>query len=1407
MEDERNVYGLSEESARWLKEASTLLSKGRDRAAADALEQAIAGQLQLGTDDGVGLAVLLESRARALCRQWHLERAEGDVKNALEIICALRGAGGIDLDALLAQALNTRGEILELDHRREEAREQFKLARELVEGASARAVQQGQGPMPWTERARALTGLARWAVEQGDFVDAIALCGEVLTPGGPRVPQLQVELSAVSLRCNAWVQSGLGVEAIADFRRRAAMMVPEQAAAVAAAAAHFSRMHAEAAFASGDLKGAEEHGQRSIEICRALIAQDEPHHRFELGSAMSVVARALTRAGRLEAARGLLERAVTELESVGELSRRTNVRWVRAHIDIDLGNVLADQGRLDAASARYNSARKELRSLLRDDPSAQLKYLTMLGRAEVNLGNVLAEDNRFDLASRIQEQAVWRYDRAFDICHTGNQDNRESAVQFMPASVMGMARAHALYSLATTRGNFGDWDGALSNCRAAVEQLQPGISPLDGSQDEAILPVSTRVLLGRTKVLLACIELARGERRTAGRLVLASLLSFKRLLRHEGTAGNGQSNNILAECASASMALGDALAEDADFEGAIRCHRLALKVFTRLIDRRMEHYGLKIAHAHTSLGNALRRLDRNDGAAAKRHLDLAASILGGLIPTRVELVRPMAFVHRSLGDALSSLGKDVSADRHYEAALRLVGPTGSTDYAFAHSVEWALVLGRYARHLQRGGRDLARVHFKTVESALLKQIEFDWPGPEAWRAEWLHAQINVATSGQSPDIPLLRSMWHMASRLAMPDEVPSSFNPNFFGPAMRAGLELLRAHWRRPNPHAEMAALISSLKELAGPASARPNFERGYLRTLEQTIDVLEEAGRIAIVHFEAGARLPLIRLGLEWLAVLARDGDPLWLSQKYTAARMRVAIERLQHLATESVALRADWFIHCFALRSTRDWKPLDELDALALDEPGSPRHSHAEMLDRERLRGEGPGREQDVLTVDTLCARMHERGGRRTALVLICPAPRMGDGECRAIWTFTIGGLAGNRPRIDFKELPVDRGFDFPAAKSKPALHLEAWKRAYPALYAFARNQLLPLIKDAVAPSRDDYKEVAMIASPELSSFPWRLMLGRFDGDARIAVYPSVGVWLHSRPPVAADPTWATKMHVVLLAHDSYDEQRRGWLPWASIEARLSLRLLFGSRSGCSIRTLDRAADSAADGAGPPAFTAVFAAGHGTPSRDGHWHSAIRVPDVGRDGMLTAGRIEDLGAIEFVFANACVLGYTRLFLGEGFGMFFRLFNRSRSIRAAVGCVGEVDDLAACLISLAFQHALWARHEGNDVKPSERSGVFVDVQLGLAEGKWPGSFDHWLTASLPGAMAEELRAHPDRREAWFHVLTGRGNPFELASIEPMRAGEADDWTEDIKRLARALTGAVRLFIKRQLRNYIAFGH
>ncbi len=556
---------------------------------------------------------------------------------------------------------------------------------------------------------------------------------------------------------------------------------------------------------------------------------------------------------------------------------------------------------------------------------------------------------------------------------------------------------------------------------------------------------------------------------------------------------------------------------------------------------------------------------------------------------------------------------------------------------------------------------------------------------------------------------------------------------------------------------------------------------RGHPVAAEQTAELLDAITSVASwrntsVGAVAGFNpfiAAYLRHLLAWVATLLGESDPAWL--QVHAAPLGDVIERLREAAAgDGAALLADWFLSTRGLRAQRNalaqsgeprvrelaalLQQLRRIEEELLGRGAAPLSSGHDTL---RLAGSGTAvqppaqhagawselhrrcdalRRQLVaerLVPPRLAAQAHalaqQLAGDEALFLLARPAAsravviglRRPDAHgsfasatelplAAALVPFRCGELLA---LVRQGVVAHARGALRRSAGSVPVATPERAELA-----EFAAGALHDLAQAVLAPVLDQMRtfglsQATLVPSDDLHLLPWHLAL---DGDASIAVYPSVGAWLHGRSDAKAlaashAPRWAVAAWPAAGSAQA--------LPWVEVEHALFRALWRGS---VPVDAAHRSAD------GVDAFIGM---GHGRAAQDNPSHAGLEI-DAGQ--IVTAHDLPALRSCRAVVLSCCVLGQTQDVFGEPLGFLSAAFGYDA--RFGAGWLIEVPDAQACLFGAALQFA-WCEGVGEGEHDGTCEGiawrrVFEATRHGIAQGRWPEGFGAWLAQQLPRAAA-----------------------------------------------------------------------
>lgn len=1425
--EQRNVR---EAAARHLAEGRRLSSIGQHRQAiaplgdcCNAFELALASsrwdsdarELRLAS---AGACSLL---AYALGRCWDLDAALTEADRAVLALTLLDAAQLGDPGRLaIAEALDTRGEILtRLEYLAEaEACHDRALALLRPEHTPIDALPEGLR----YEAARALVGRGNALADRGDAVAAVADYQPVVDYYAANAAAVVDEVSlrhavlaarAATNLANTRVELGqmpaadaLHAQAVASYRRLVAQQPP-----CSPLLGHALRCHARARFLAGDLDQAMALADEAVTIFERLcdlpspgVSDDDPigglHFVIDLVKAMAERGRAATRAGRADESSRMHAEAQRRLERLPARFRIS--QGVPALLDVELGNALADQGLLPEAQQHYEAA---VATYLRLVDAGRTQYRAGLARARTNLGNALAAGGAFTQARPYFKSALEDYDWLNDLAPGQTH--------------LLAARAHTRLCLANAEYRLGLVHEAGDRCRLTVldcRTLLAGapLAPL------AAMRARAEALLARTQIGLGKTAEAMQHGRAAQRM-FASL------------PGSATQPHLMTEAAAATVVLGNALSERGEYQLAERCY-VDAKALLERVQRSHPQVQIELARIETNLGNAYRRMGQFEKALVPLHL--AVDQLKALAARQPRYLGNLGHSILCLGAAQAPSGFPELAKRSYEAAIDCFETLVATQPQ--HQPDLARALARL------GSIELSGQEFKRAHEHLSEAVRHFAALPHrniALAVEQAHAQVDLALACLELRLAPQASALFEQTWLGCVEQADNG-NVAMSGPGLRVLAELLPLCWRgrklylrlQRDAPAELAhpdAIITRIDAFADDYLDRRD---GQLRTIDRFIELLAAASasgpnRIPTADFDR-----IFAICLRWTAVLARDADPAWLVESATHARLGTLIRKLQVLTIDRGPSAVAWFLHSFALRSSRQllaasadptlralYELLDRYDRVSREllgkaearegyrsdddlDPQIDLDEQLFVLEREirnkrRAASASPQAAfspvPTMADVETRIAAVQGTERRREALMLLCAGP---DGhEKPSVWIMVLRSPSGERRRVQ-----IDRGTSAPRETDA------AGSSSTGGAAELASAGLARIIEALVDLAADDVQRVSIVPSPQLCSQPWHLLLAEADttrgGIPEVRVYPSVWAWWQVRDRAATDAR-AASGRIALVCYDAYRAQGVQWLPFAEAEVLLAESIL--DRPGPTVQRLS-SAELLEPGPGPrmPDADALIAIGHGKPARDDNWvgSGVLIAGDMAAPVLMTGPQVREIGRVRHIFVNTCLLGETRTFLGEALGMFSEVFEQGFHTRTAIGIAGLVDDFDALLISLAFLFAL---------KQGRRGWLetFVDVQRELCAGQWPDGFAPWLREQLADALLDDRCWPRGRRlEAYARLRGGdlQDGVFPKLGLAPMAVDRplTQDWRPELLRLADAVADCVPTGLRQQARNYVAFG-
>jgi tetratricopeptide (TPR) repeat protein len=1004
----------------------------------------------------------------------------------------------------------------------------------------------------------------------------------------------------------------------------------------------------------------------------------------------------LSDAGRFEGAVDRLDAALAALPAPTATPDGERVRLAAARLHYEAGRVHAMLRRLPQARERLQAAAAAPdRRTLEGERGALVRI-----RAEAALGASLCMHCAHGEGVALLERALAAID----------QPGFEAA---------GLERARILINLGAAHFE----QHRLDPARRCVEHAMELLAPLVRARR-----AGARADLGRAWVNLGGVHSRAGRLAEAVTAYRAAIAAYDRARRSATLAGDVA--RLRASRANASLNLGYTLFKAEDFVAAHRHLRSALRRYEALLGSN-PHLQADLARALVNAGHVEARRGRHARAA-----DLYAQGLAAF--------EPLA---------------GAAAPRHlaFECANAKLG------------------LARMA--LARGRAAPAAAWF---EQAMTTLSELTHEGALQHANHWLRAWVA------------------QASQLVEATKDPN--RPD------RLGAVLLRVLAQPP-----LRALGEGVDPLRTPESALDAMQRwgaapasGGTRQRE-ACRVLAAAG---------------LRYLFDCTAQVLADSSPAWLGQRQARIRKwveRLGAAAAAH--ADAPELLADWFLCTRGLRAQRaalaagagaplaalreSLLELNRLEAILLGAAGERAAADAagepgllpaaagtpapEVGERNaaawlQLRGEVDARVAQAVRDGLLPAALQVRAadvarrlGASQALllvarldatrcvVLLLTAARAGAGQCGHWIACQPEPLAGLTCDLLVGAARTALRHDFGSARKGPEpsprrIDVEAMRGDAPqdrlaldALHLIADGVLAPAIEALAATGCDD---VAIVPADDLHLLPWGDLLDRAAAPARAAaVYPSAGAWWRGGERVVlasgALPRWALAGSAGAAGASggvaSGGAGRSQPLRWIEVESRLATQLWH--EAGTTVVPWDAEA-----GAGAAIPDSLLLMGHGDVPAG---NAALAAVAVGDGRLVDAHAAAARGSLRRVLLSACVLGRTDDAFGEPLGFLSACFGYRT--RFGIGWLTEVPDDAACLFSLAFQHALREAlaARGGGVRWGE---VFGAVRRAIAAGAWPPGFAAWLGAQAP-APAAALPAEPPaalRRVLPWVVALGR---------------------------------------------------
>ena len=602
----------------------------------------------------------------------------------------------------------------------------------------------------------------------------------------------------------------------------------------------------------------------------------------------------------------------------------------------NLGNAFQLAGRVVEAVALYQEALDSYARLI--DEAGQTQFEPNRAQTLMNLGNALQEAGRMDDAVALYQEALIAYTRLIDCAGQSQFEH---------------ARTHTLVNLGVALLKTGRVHEAIDRYQHALEAYARLI---DAGQPQ-LEPSRTHTLMNLGIAL-----------RRAGRVDESATLHQQALAAYARLIDEGGQARFEPNRARTQVNLGVTLKDAGRIDEAVAYFEQALGTYARLVDKAGQNqFGPDRCQTLMNLGNALQAAGRLDEAVASYQQALVAytHLIDEAGQTQFEPDRTGTLMN--LGNALQRAGQMDEAVTHYQLALtayaRLIDDAGQAQFEpnRTHTlVNLAIALGRAERvdeavehyqqaldaygrlideadqtqlepdrtqtfmnlgvALQRAGRkDEAVAHFQQALAAYARLI--DDAGQSQFEPNRTRTLMNVgdalADSGRMGEAVTLFD--EAAQRL---QAIVGSGKWQYTPDCVRA----LRQGWQAAlrNPDMNESAWLQRVNKIDQALLAikmQPSDmsikHRDSLVEMVQLAKLLKDF----VLALPGDTRqLPVqaaVNHSLEWMAVLLRDANPVWLQ---SSSQIEGVVTRFRDVCMAlGGAMPGNWFLATQGLRSQR--------------------------------------------------------------------------------------------------------------------------------------------------------------------------------------------------------------------------------------------------------------------------------------------------------------------------------------------------------------------------------------------------------------------------------------------------------------------------------------------------------